>query len=59
MHVPREREPCYGVFDPMACTVSVHDLTPIAGMGALLDAIMAGRPSGREGNPATRTQAVA
>ena len=30
-----------------------------AGMGTLLDAIMAGRPSGREGHPATRTLAVA
>ena len=54
--VPRERELFYGVCDSMACMVSVHDPTPIAGMGTLLDAIMAGRPSGREGHPATSTQ---
>jgi len=42
--LPREREPFYGVFDPAERTVYVNDPTNIAGMGAMLDAILAGRP---------------
>ena len=42
--VPREREPFYGVFDPVERTVYVNDPTNIAGAAALLDAIIAGRP---------------
>src|SRR5205807_8373975 len=41
--VPRVREPFYGVIDPVERTVYVNDLSNIAGMGALLDAIIAGR----------------
>ncbi len=41
---PRVREPFYGVFDPAERTVYVNDPTNIAGMGAMLDAIIAGRP---------------
>ncbi len=41
--LPREREPFYGVIDPVERTVYVNDPTNIAGMGALLDAIIAGR----------------
>jgi hypothetical protein len=42
--VPRVREPFYGVFDPAERTVYVNDPTNIAGMSAMLDAIIAGRP---------------
>jgi hypothetical protein len=42
--VPRVREPFYGVIDPVERTVYVNDPTNIAGVGALLDAIIAGRP---------------
>jgi hypothetical protein len=42
--VPRVREPFYGVIDPVERTVYVNDPTNIAGMGALLDAIIAGGP---------------
>ena len=41
---PRVHEPFYGVFDPVERTVYVNDPTNIAGMGAMLDAIIAGRP---------------
>jgi hypothetical protein len=41
--IPREREPFYGVFDPAERTVYVNDPTNIAGVGAMLDAIIAGR----------------
>jgi hypothetical protein len=41
--VPREREPFYGVFNPAERTAYVNDPTNIAGMGAMLDAIIAGR----------------
>ncbi len=41
--IPREREPFYDVFDPAERTVYVNDPTNIAGVGALLDAIIAGR----------------
>jgi hypothetical protein len=41
---PRVREPFYGVFDPVERTVYVNDPTNIAGMGAMLDAIIARRP---------------
>ena len=37
----REREPFYGVFDPAERTVYVNDPTNIAGMSAMLDAIIA------------------
>jgi len=40
---PREREPFYGVCDPVERAIYVNDLTNIAGMGTLLDAIIAGR----------------
>jgi hypothetical protein len=36
------------VIDPVEHTVSVDDPTTIAGMGALLDAIIAEKPEGRE-----------
>ena len=42
--VPHVREPFYGVFDPAERTVYVNDPTNIAGMSAMLDAIIAGRP---------------
>ena len=42
--LPREREPFYGVFDPVERAVYVNDPTNIAGMSAMLDAIIAGRP---------------
>ena len=41
---PRVREPFYGGFDPVERTVYVNDPTNIAGMGAMLDAIIARRP---------------
>ena len=41
---PRVREPFYGVFDPVERAVYVNDPTNIAGMSAMLDAIIAGRP---------------
>ena len=41
--VPRVREPFYGVFDPVERAVYVNDPSNITGMGALLDAIIAGR----------------
>ncbi len=37
---PRRREPFYGVVDPFSRTVFVNDPTNIAGVGALLDAIL-------------------
>jgi hypothetical protein len=37
-------EPFYGVFDPVERAVYVNDPTNIAGMSAMLDAIIAGRP---------------
>ncbi len=40
--VERQREPFYGGFDPHTRTVYVNDASNIAGVGALLDAIMAG-----------------
>ena len=40
---PREREPFYGVFDPVERAVYVNDPDNIAGTAALLDAIIAGR----------------
>jgi len=40
---PRVREPFYGVCDPVERAIYVNDLTNIAGMGTLLDAIIAGR----------------
>jgi hypothetical protein len=40
---PRVREPFYGVFDPVERAVYVNDPTNIAGMSAMLDAIIAGR----------------
>jgi hypothetical protein len=42
--LPREREPFYGVFDPVERAVYVNDPSNIAGIGAMLDAIIAGRP---------------
>lgn len=36
----RAREPFYGVVDPLSRTVYVNDASNIAGMGALLDAII-------------------
>ena len=42
--IPREREPFYGVIDPVERTVYVNDPDNIAGVSALLDAIIAGRP---------------
>ena len=42
--VPRVREPFYGVFDPVERAVYVNDPTNTAGMSAMLDAIIAGRP---------------
>jgi hypothetical protein len=42
--IPHEREPFYGVIDPAARTVYVNDPDNIAGVSALLDAIIAGRP---------------
>jgi hypothetical protein len=39
--VPREREPFYGVFEPQTRTVYVNDPDNIAGVGALLDALLA------------------
>jgi hypothetical protein len=44
---PRIRVPFYGVIDPMERTVYVNDPNNIAGMGALLDAIIARRLYGR------------
>jgi len=44
VRAPRVREPFYGVFDPAERTVYVNDPTNIAGMSAMLDAIIAGRP---------------
>jgi hypothetical protein len=44
VRLPREREPFYGVFDPVERAVYVNDPTNIAGMSAMLDAIIAGRP---------------
>jgi hypothetical protein len=41
---PRVGEPFYGVFDPVERVVYVNDPTNIAGMGAMLDAIIAGSP---------------
>lgn len=41
---PRVYEPFYGVFDPVERAVYVNDPTNIAGMSAMLDAIIAGRP---------------
>jgi hypothetical protein len=41
---PRVREPFYGVFDPVERAVYVNDPSNIAGIGAMLDAIIAGRP---------------
>ena len=41
---PRVHEPFYGVFDPIERAVYVNDPTNIAGMSAMLDAIIAGRP---------------
>src|SRR5712691_4612947 len=41
---PRVREPFYGVLDPVERTVYVNDPANMAGVGALLDAIIAGRP---------------
>jgi hypothetical protein len=41
---PRVHEPFYGVFDPVERAVYVNDPTNIAGMSAMLDAIIAGRP---------------
>jgi hypothetical protein len=38
---PRVHEPFYGVFDPVERAVYVNDPTNIAGMSAMLDAIMA------------------
>ena len=40
----KKREPFYGVFDPAERTGYVNDPTNIAGMSAMLDAIIAGRP---------------
>ncbi len=42
--IPRAREPFYGVFDPVERAVYVNDPTNIAGMSAMLDAIIAGKP---------------
>ena len=42
--VPRRREPFYGVIDPVERRVYVNDPTNIAGVGALLDAIITSRP---------------
>ena len=39
-HIPREREPFYGVFEPHTRTVYVNDPDNIAGVGALLDTIL-------------------
>ena len=50
----REREPFYGVFDPAERTVYVNDPTNIAGMSAMLDTTIAGRPWNGE-----RTHALA
>jgi hypothetical protein len=44
VRVPREREPFYGVIEPRTRTVYVNDPDNIAGVSALLDAIIAGRP---------------
>jgi hypothetical protein len=41
VRVPRVREPFYGVFEPHTRPVYVHDPDNIAGVGALLDAILA------------------
>jgi hypothetical protein len=41
VRVPRVREPFYGVFEPHTRQVSVNDPDNIAGVGALLDAILA------------------
>jgi hypothetical protein len=41
---PLVHEPFYGVFDPVERAVYVNDPTNIAGMSAMLDAIIAGRP---------------
>jgi hypothetical protein len=38
----RPREPFYGVVDPLSRTVYVNDPANVAGVGALLDAIVAG-----------------
>jgi len=43
-HAPREREPFYGVFDPVERTVYVNHPDNIAGTAALLDSILANRP---------------
>ena len=39
--VPRVREPFYGMVDPRTRTVYVNDPTNIAGVGALLDTLLA------------------
>jgi hypothetical protein len=41
VRVPRVREPFYGVFEPHTRQVYVNDPDNIAGVGALLDAILA------------------
>ncbi len=41
---PPVREPFYGVIDPVELTVYVNDPSNITGMGALLDAMLPGRP---------------
>jgi hypothetical protein len=41
---PRVHELFYGVFDPIERAVYMNDPTNIAGMSAMLDAIIAGRP---------------
>ncbi|MGE3537321.1 MAG: hypothetical protein AB7N91_07775 [Candidatus Tectimicrobiota bacterium] len=47
--VPREREPFYGVYEPQTRRVYVNDPDNIAGVGALLDALVAGGlPAPRE-----------
>jgi hypothetical protein len=38
--IPRPREPFYGVVDPFTRTVYVNDPANIAGVGALLDALL-------------------
>jgi hypothetical protein len=47
--VPREREPFYGVFEPHTRRVYVNDPDNIAGVSALLDALVSrGLPGRRE-----------
>jgi hypothetical protein len=41
VRVPRVREPFYGVFEPHTRRVYVNDPDNLAGVGALLDAILA------------------